>query len=359
MSEDKRHDGSDAIKAEHVKPEKVKWLWHKRIPQGFITVVAGKPDQGKGLFSAFVAAEVSRKGGNVLYSAIEDDLARMTRPRLEAAGADLSRVLLWRFALPTQLDELTAHVIDNEIRLIVIDPFAAHLDGVSRHADSIRKVLTPLSKLAERTGAAVLVTEHALKRVAANGDPLNAIGGSGSGLPAAARMAYLFGTDPKDHDRRILAAVKSNLRERPKSLAFEADVDEFEIVGEVPSLVKTGEVEFSARRLLEKSEDGAGGSKRGPNPVKRTAVTEWLIRYLFDAGKPVPSGLVLSDAKDAGWTAKTTRNAAGDVPVVKTPPGGGPKTTWALPDELRDLIEDTMPLVPGNGDDDDKGGDSS
>jgi hypothetical protein len=76
----------------------------------------------------------------------------------------------------------------------------------------------------------------ALKRIARDSDPLAAIGGTGSGLPAAARMAYLWGKDPKDGDRGILAGAKWNLRDKPPALEFEFDVEELDDVGQVMTM---------------------------------------------------------------------------------------------------------------------------
>ena len=93
----KAGEGDEAVIAAEVEAKEVKWIWGDRIPQGMMTIVAGRPDQGKGMFVAHVAADISRRGGNVIYSAAEDDNGMMTRPRLEAAGADLDRILLWEF----------------------------------------------------------------------------------------------------------------------------------------------------------------------------------------------------------------------------------------------------------------------
>lgn len=326
-------DSGGARRASDVAPKKVHWLWEKRIPEGDITVIAGRPDQGKGLLAAHVAAQVSRRGDKVLYSAVEDDDGRMTRPRLEAAGANLDNVLLWRFALPTQMDELVSHVIDNGIKLVVMDPFAAHLHGVSRYADSIRKVTTPIAELAQVTGAAFLVIEHALKRITENADPLTAISGGGSGMVAASRAAFLFGTDPKDDDYRVLCSVKSNYGEKPKALRFETDTDELDVVGEIPSLVRKDEVDFSASRLLKTGEPGKGGRK----PDKRADAAEWLAKYLHAAGKKVKVQDVKEDAKQHGITSKTLVRAAADM-VVKDPPGGGRGCTWKLDPDLEDYM---------------------
>jgi KaiC/GvpD/RAD55 family RecA-like ATPase len=101
--------------AKDVEPEQVEWLWpleavkdaeQGRIPRSMLSVVAGRADQGKGLFAVRVASDVSRSGQNVLYSAIEDSPAIMTRPRLEAAGADLAGEEAARKAVPDILAAL-------------------------------------------------------------------------------------------------------------------------------------------------------------------------------------------------------------------------------------------------------------
>lgn len=324
----------DPVLASAIQPKAVNWLWRERFARGTISVVAGRPDQGKGLLAALVAADVTKRGGRVLYSAAEDAADLMTRPRLEAAGANLDNIDIWRFLLPTQQDELSAFIVERDYDLVVIDPFAAHLRGVSRFSDDIRTVLSPLSKLVEQTGTAVLIIEHALKRVAANSHPLTVIGGSGSGLPAAARMAYLLGVDPEDGDKRILACVKNNLRDKPKALRFEVDVDEFPVVGEIPSLVTEGEVEFNASRLVSSAEPGKVGRK----PDKRAAAAEWLTKYLAEKGKPTKAGDVIEDAKQFGLANKTVRRAADDMGVVKAPPGGGRNCTWDLPADVKKVL---------------------
>jgi len=328
------------IKASQVRSERVDWLWEERIPRRMISVVAGRPDQAKGLFAIAVGAAVTQQGGNVLHSAIEDSRSIMTKPRYEAAGADLDRVDLWRFSLPSQLDELEAQINDHDIDLLVIDPFAAHLgSGISRHSDNIRTVLTPLSEMLEVTNTACIIIEHALKRIPAHGEPLNAIGGTGSGLPAAARMAFVFGTDPTDDDNRMLCCVKANIREKPKTVQFRLDTTELARIGPVPYLVFDDEVEFDAMRLF----DGRyrHGHQVGRPSDKRKEASEWLTAYLVAAGKPVPVRQVREDAKQYGMSERTLQRAADDMKVVRIPKGGGPKVKWDLPDSVKKrLAED-------------------
>lgn len=342
-----------SILASDVPPEKVSWLWMDRIPRGMISIIAGRPDQGKGLFMAYLAAYVSRAGGKVLYSAIEDSFGLMTRPRLEAAGANLKNVTLTRFMLPLQVNELEAMIIEKEIDLLVIDPFAAHLSGgVNRHSDKIRIVTNPLSALIEQTGTAVVVSEHVLKRISPNSHPLQAIGGSGSGLPAASRMAFVLGVDPSDDDKRILACVKHNIRDCPPAVSFEVDTKEVTVLDplsgeleehDIPTLLWDAETEFDPMRLFETKNAGRGVGRPAD---KRADACEWLTNYLSKAGKPVPAGMVFEDAKQYGMSTKTLRRAATDMEIIKDPVGGGRNCKWDLPDHIKKLYPGDTPAPP-------------
>jgi hypothetical protein len=343
------------VAAKDVQPEKIDWLWRRRLPRAMIAIVAGRPDQGKGLFAARVAADVTQDepvaedtacGLNVLYSAAEDSHGLMTRPRLEAAGARLDRITLWRFRLPMEWERLQYEVRMRDIGLLVMDPMASHLGGgISRHSDNIRTVIDPLTALIEETGTSVLIVEHALKRISANGDILNVIGGSGSGLTAAARAAYVFGLDPNDDDHRVLAKAKFNIGPSPAPLDFTLDVDEQEI-GEIPFL-EVGEERdgFDPMSMFTKPK---GSNPVGRPPDKRADAAEWLTNYIWAYGKPVPAGLLQEDAKQRQISTKTLRRAADDMGVVKNPPGGGRNCTWDLPDEIKQALAEAEAEAAAN-----------
>jgi hypothetical protein len=333
------------IQALDVAPERVEWLWRERIPRGMITTIAGRPDQGKGLLASAIAADVTQDKPvashtackqNVLYSAIEDSHGIMTRPRLEAAGAILERILLWRFQLPAMFEQIKSLILANDIGLVVIDPFAASLsNGITRFSDNVRDVLSPLSEFIEQTGTSVIIIEHALKRVGNQGHVLDVIGGSSSGLPAASRAAYVFGVDPDDNDKRVMAVAKNNLRSKPLALSFEIDVTDIAEVGEVPSLEFEDELKaFDPMRLFQKP---AKNGQVGRPPEKRSAAAEWLTMYLVENG-PTSAGTIYEDAKQHNMNSKTLRRAADDMKIVRNPPGGGRNCTWDLNDEIKDTL---------------------
>ncbi len=113
----------DALRASHVKEREIEWLLEGRIPRGMITLVAGRPGQGKSLFSAWLAARVSQRDGGVIFSNDEDLKAETSRPRLRLAGADLNRVHFWKPTLVSAdgIAQLDRFVRAMKIRLLVVD----------------------------------------------------------------------------------------------------------------------------------------------------------------------------------------------------------------------------------------------
>jgi hypothetical protein len=223
-----------------VKPQRVGWLWKGRIPLGKLTVIDGDPGTGKSAFVTDLVARISagrampdgsqvEASGAVLLNA-EDGLRDTIRPRLAAAGADLSRVLALAtvpdrdgterlLSLPKDIPVLRRGVEQVRARFVVVDPLMAFLSGnVDAHRDQdIRRALAPLARLAEETGAAVVVIRHLNKTP--GGNPLYR-GGASIGIVGAARSALLVAKHPEDPKRRVLAGVKSNLAGAPLSLAF-------------------------------------------------------------------------------------------------------------------------------------------
>jgi len=90
-----------------VKPEAVKWLVPGLIPLGKITIVDGDPGLGKSTLLVDIAARVStasvmpngtigdlREPANVIILSAEDGAGDTIRPRLEAAEADVERIVV-------------------------------------------------------------------------------------------------------------------------------------------------------------------------------------------------------------------------------------------------------------------------
>ena len=207
-------------------PQKVEWLWSGRVPLGTITMFAGDPKLGKSYVTLAMAAALSRglplpmsdqpdRPGSTILMSAEDDPARTIAPRLMAAGADLTKIHVLESvihangseALPSlraDIDTITAAAARlGDCRLIVIDPVSAYLNGVDDHRNTaLRGVLTPLNRLAEQLGTAVVLVNHLTKGGSPNGKyrVLGSIAYVG-----ACRANHLFVADPDDPTgRRVL-----------------------------------------------------------------------------------------------------------------------------------------------------------
>jgi AAA domain-containing protein len=331
----------DSERVDTVKAKKITWLMEGRIPAGMVTLVAGRPGQGKSLFSAWLAAEVSKKG-TVIFSNEEDLRAEVSRPRLEAAGAKLERIHFWKPDVETKegLAQLEQFIKAMDVKLMVLDPIAAHVRASIYNDQEIRRVLSPLGKVLERTGCSCVIVAHTTKRIAKSGHPLEAIGGSGGGLAGAARVIYVFGLNPDDPDERVLASVKANVL-KPVSMAFEVDEHEVKVGGTgnstVPKLVLVNDdCKVSARKVL--SDAGGEASQAHGNAVKRAVAAEWLTSYLMFGARPAND--VREDGARSGFSWGTIRRAADDLVISKRRKGFGPKShvEWSLPDQHPALI---------------------
>ncbi len=188
LSSDERRN-AQVVCLSDVKPESVSWLWRGRIPFGKLTLLDGDPGLGKSTLSLDLAARLSVGGtmpgdttpveaAATLLLTAEDGLADTVRPRLEAAGADVTRIHALRDVpetgnddgrttfrppmLPDDIALMKEIVQKHGVRLIVIDPLMAFLSGrvKSFHDQDVRRARAPLAAMAEETGAAVLVLRH-------------------------------------------------------------------------------------------------------------------------------------------------------------------------------------------------------
>lgn len=339
-----------------VKAEPLRWLWRDRIPLGKLTVLDGDPGLGKSLLTTDLAARVSTgrrmpddtaadfdgPTAVVLLSA-EDGLAETVRPRLDAAGADVTRVCaltgirsehgeMLDVFLPVNLDAVRQAIHAHAARLVVIDPLMAYLDArVNAQRDQdIRRALRPFAALAEKTGAAVVVVRHLNK--APGGQALYRGGGS-IGIIGAARSGLLVGADPDDPaHRRVLAVTKSNLAAPAPSLVYSLEVHP---LYQVACVKWHGTSDLDANGLLMPRSDEEDG--RGTVAEAKQFLKEEL------AGGAVSTKVVLADARRAGIAEHTLRRAQKAL-GVEAKKSGRPGTPggwrWQLPAECHDHAKD-------------------
>jgi hypothetical protein len=208
--------------------EPTTWLWEGFFPWGELSITEGDPDVGKTTVLLSLIASVTTGtplpfgrpdpslAAPALYFSAEDSLSKTIRPRLEAAGADLSLVWVQKpssaeLLLPGAVDHLRGIVRRTGARVVALDPFNAFLDAsqvnVNREQE-VRQALRPLRDLAEEENLVIIGQRHLNK----NTDRPSLYRGGGSiGLAAVARSVVLVAKHPDDPALRVLASQKCNL----------------------------------------------------------------------------------------------------------------------------------------------------
>lgn len=330
-----------------IKAKPIEWLWPGRIPSKGV-ICAGDPGQGKSQLSIAIAATVSTGGrfpdmqpcekGSAIFIACEDDAADTIKPRLEAAGADTSKIhILDAIINSDQVEE--SFNLDNgiatlagecdrlgDVRLIVIDPITAYLAGADGHKTSdVRAALAPLMNLADEYGLTVFMVSHLNK---ANGtDPMTRVTGSGA-FVAACRAAFLIGKHPDVEDAYCMATLKTNLSADKTGIGYRV-VSATSASGIETSRIEwiPGSVEVDAHRLL-------APPKSEPDLDTNTAKGEAAV-FLLDMVRdgPVASIEVYEAAERAGIAERTLKRAKTALHIRSIKVEGKPGWHMALPNE--------------------------
>lgn len=326
-----------------VTPETLQWLWAERVPLGKLTLLAGDPGLGKSFLTMDFAARVSRgsdwpnacesaqPAGSVILFSAEDDLADTIRPRLDAAGADTSRIhavkgieqvradvppILRTFSLTSDLPHLEQVVASTKKpRLIVIDPISAFCGTADscRNSD-VRAMLSPLADLAAKHRVAVVAVTHLTK-----GSRRKALYRAMGSLAfaAASRSVWLVIKDPVDPARRLLLPAKLNLAIEPLGLSYR--IEESRVVWD-PEPVR-----MSADDALEAEAAGLDVSTAEQEAV------DWLLTLL--KYKPHPARDVRTQSHRNGISEWALRRAKLRLKVQSHRKGFGEGSVvmWALP----------------------------
>jgi hypothetical protein len=194
-------------------------------------LLVGKKNAGKGTFLSHLAARVTRGElgveTNVIWIAAgEDSLALDVRPRIEAAGGDVSKVYCPRFIprLPAEAGLLQKWAEElGEVGLIVLDPISGMLPGKcdSRLDSDVRPVISPLNDLADYLKCVIVGVRH-LKKDASAG-ALESVLGSIDWVNVP--RAVLAVVCDKDDDIRYVQVVAGN------RVPNDSDSRGFKIVG--------------------------------------------------------------------------------------------------------------------------------
>jgi len=344
------------IRLSDVAPVDVSWLWQDKIPLGRITVLAGKPGDGKSITAAEITARVTCgrdwpdgsycPSGSVLLLSAEDALDDTIRPRLDAARADVSRVVALqgvrhlsddggnkvdRVITLADLDIIEESLKEMpDCKLVIVDPIGSYLGGgTDSHRDNeVRALLAPLGQLASKYNVAVICVCHTRKGGAtthADDAILGSVAFSG-----IARSVLHVMNDPDDPEKRrkLLLPGKCNIGPRSPGWTFTVE-------GGPPHVVWGERVDQTADDAVQ------AAAKPGPPPAAKREAAEWLKAAL--QGGPRLAKDVQDEAKaKADIAPATLRRAQKDLGVeVDRPKNPGP-WWWRLPGQKWPQVADAQ-----------------
>ena len=318
------------INMESVKVEQIEWLLYPFIPFGKVTIIQGDPGEGKTTMVLQIIAKLTRgepillnkksqkeaqqdseenlkqevlsqdnpiQPVNVIYQTAEDGLGDTIKPRLLAAGADCSRVLVIddREQPLTMVDvRLEEAIMQTKARMVVLDPIQGFLgtDVDMHRANEIRPLMKRMAVLAEKYHCAIILNGHMNK----NSNGKSSYRGLGSiDFQAAARSVLIVGRLKDEPETRVMCHVKSSLAPEGKSVAFRLDKE--------TGFQWIGEYDISADDLLS-------GDARGQ---KSRIAKEFLLDILADGG--MAQKKIEEEASKQGIKKKTLRNAKQELEI--------------------------------------------
>ena len=246
------------INMESVEVEQIEWLFYPFIPFGKVTIIQGDPGEGKTTMVLQIIAKLTKgekilpeqqqatdekdraeknvdsdanpvespiEPVNVIYQTAEDGLGDTIKPRLLAAGADCSRVMVIDDndrALTMMDARLEEAIIQTKARLVVLDPIQGFLGAeVDMHrANEIRPVLKQLGNIAEEYGCAIILIGH-MNKASSSKSTYRGLGSID--FQATARSVLVVGRIKDDTTLRVIAHDKSSLAPEGTSIAFRMD----------------------------------------------------------------------------------------------------------------------------------------
>jgi putative DNA primase/helicase len=337
---------SQLIPFSEIRAKPVRWVWPDRIALAKLTALAGRPKIGKGLLYTHLIARTTTGmlGGDLeeprdaMIVTTEDDPGDTLKPRLMAAGADLSRVSIFQmgaeddpvpFRVPQDADELGRRVAEKEAALVVIDPLLEFIDGKidSHKSQPVRQAVAALNKIARETGCAALVIFHLNKGVSA--DPLLRHEASAA-FTQVVRGGLMLGHDPddpqgEDGNQRVLAVSSSNLAAIAPSLVYR--IETAEVISDTGEEIVTAKID-----CIGESAVGAHDLLRGQPDEEEQAGTDEAEEFLKAelADGPRSASELTKRARGLGITEKQLRRARGRLGVESSKSGFTGPWEWSL-----------------------------
>lgn len=324
----------------------IQWHWPGYLPAGMLTLLSGAGGTGKSTLAFGFAATITTGGlwpdgkrcaraGNVLIWSSEDDVARTIKPRLMAAGADISRVgviegttdsdgLRLAFDPARDMDDLrTAVRAIGGIALLIIDPIVSAVSGDMHKANDVRRSLQPIVDFAAEFGCAVLGITHFAKNTGGRNASERVIGSQA--FAALARMVLVTAKE-EDSDRRVFTRAKSNIS--ADDGGFYYGVEEVTLPNSLIQATRMvwGEaIQGNARSILASVE----GQDIERKPINRVEEAVHFLRTELADGPIAARELIDRAKRNSGINERSLQRAREQLGIVAIKAGYQGAWVWA------------------------------
>lgn len=319
----------------------VKQDWY---PLDVVTLVAGRAGEGKSTLVLSDAAQATLGSlpgeyeGQQLTVAVTatEDTKSMQRARLEAAGADLNRVLFLDVAnmvagesleavprIPEDLPGIRQTLIDSGAVLWIIDPITALVGGDTNRRDDVRAALDPLHALARELHISVVGILHFGKGAGYASDKI-----SGSHAFRDVARSVLLVAHDDDTGEHVVTLDKSNYSQAAgTSWSFQlvdTPVPSTDgTVQHVPRVTGMTETDLDVGTIINREITTPGDDD------DRTEAERWLTDYLQSAGGSAAAKAIITAAVSDGFS-KATIQRAGKKLCEKSSGGFQQPWTWTV-----------------------------
>lgn len=311
--------------------ERLEFLWYPYICLGTLGLLDGDPGDGKSQLCVWLCARVSRgnrlpngdrfEPANCFLFNFEDLPGAVIKKRLEANGADLSRVFIQsrQFQLTAEMVEwMDGEIAEKQPRLVILDPIQAFMSGVDGNSNiDVREFMSRLGEIAMKRKCAIICVRHfgksaqdkAMKKGLGSTD---FVGISRNQFGLAKRGDAVRGF--------IVFHMKTNF-ERGESMLFTmGDADGRK--GEQPKIDFDKFSEVTADDFFS-----GAASSRGPDQDEREVAKEYLLEAL--AGGRKAATALKSQGEARAISASTIDRARKELGI--TTAKQGKIWFWSLP----------------------------
>lgn len=360
-------EGVELRRADEVESIASNWHIQGWLPAGEFVILGGDGGAGKTLIAMDWVATLSnadtrhgvffdgtkaQRGSSLIWSC-EDDLNRVLKPRLDAAGANYRKIFFVgdviefgrprKFDFKRDLSQLIKQIVQiGDVRILVIDTVMEAVSGGGNNAKKVRQDLLKLVDIAHRYQITVIGIAHLVKD-SKKGDPVKNLAGSQAFSNLARHVLIAMKVNSPERDASspslgVLTCAKSNIGKSGGGRVYE--IHSVEVKAHDGRSIETTKLIWRSPEFVASSTDirrWADGQKDEMVVNPRSVAQEFLLQIL-KAG-PISANEAHDLAEEEGITSKMLRVARDKLGVVSTRrrDEAGFRNEWSLPDQLQDF----------------------